>query len=90
MPSQDRVRREQDADLGELFASQNLAFDGQSKSLVIGQQDSLLAELLFENGILGAKVLNRFMSLSIDPAGKNDQYQLPRLQNKFHLRLGGS
>jgi hypothetical protein len=28
--------------------------------------------------------------LSIDPTGKNDQHQLPRLQNEFHRRLGGS
>jgi hypothetical protein len=28
--------------------------------------------------------------LSIDPAGKNDQHQLPRLQKEFHRRLRDS
>ncbi len=28
--------------------------------------------------------------LSIDPTGKNDQHQLPRLKDEFHRRLGGS
>ena len=71
-------------------ASQHFAFDGQSTSLLIGQQDSFLAELLFENGVLGTKVLNDFLLLSIDPTGKNDQHQLPRLQNEFHRRLSAS
>ncbi|MGI9468202.1 MAG: hypothetical protein ACR2OA_13860 [Rubripirellula sp.] len=55
----------------------------------MGQQNSLLAELLFENDMLGAKVLDDFL-LSIDPAGKNDQHKLTRLKNEFHRRLGGS
>ncbi len=78
----------QSPDLLELSATENLAFDCQTTSLIIGQQDPFLAELLFENGVLGAKVLNDFLLLSIDPTGKKDQHQLPRLQNEFQRRLG--
>jgi hypothetical protein len=50
----------------------------------------MLADFLSENRILGAKVFNDLLLLSIDPAGKNDQHQLPRLQNELHRHLGGS
>ena len=83
MPSQNSVRCEQGSDLLELFAAKELAFDCQSTSLVIGQQDSLLAELLFKNGILGAKVLNDVLLLSIDPTGQDQNEQLPRFQTKL-------
>ena len=73
-----------------MLSADPLAFDCPSMTLPVVSQDSLLAELLFENGILGAKVLNDFLLLSIDPTGKNDQHQLPRLQNEFHRRLGSS
>ncbi|TWT84700.1 hypothetical protein CA13_61800 [Planctomycetes bacterium CA13] len=85
--AQDCVRCEQRPSLLELFAANEFSFDCQTTSLVIGKQDPLLAELLFENGIFGAKVLNDLLWL-IDPNGKNDQHQLPRLQNEFRRRLG--
>ncbi len=75
--------------LCELLAFQRLAFDSQGTSLYIGQQDLLLAERLFENGIVGAKVLNDFLLLTLELTGKNDQHQLPRLQNELHRRLRG-
>ena len=64
--------------LFELLAPQHSNLIGQLTPLVIGQQDSLLAKFRFENGIFGAKVLDDFLLLSIDPTGKNDQYRLPR------------
>jgi hypothetical protein len=86
MPSQNGVGREQRANLCKLFAAENLAFDGQATSLVIGQQGSFLAAFLFENCVLDAKVLNDFLLLSIDQTGKNDQHQLPGSQNELHRR----
>ena len=32
--------------------------------------------------------INDFLLSSIDPTGKDDEHQLPRLQNEFHRRLG--
>jgi len=48
------------------------------------------AELLLENGILVANVLNDFLSLSIEPPGENIQQHFPRLQKTFDRRHGGS
>ena len=88
MPAPNRVGGEQGANLRELFAAQNLAFDDHATSLLISYQDSLLAALLFENGVLAVKVLNDFLLLPIDPNGEGDQHQLPLLQNELHQRLG--
>ena len=90
MPSQDRVRREQGANLLELFATEDIAFDCQTTSLVIGLARYAPCRTSIENDILSAKVLNDVLLLSIDPTGKNDQHQLPRLKKEFHRRLGGS
>lgn len=88
MPPSDRVECEQNFNLRQLIACEELAFDCQSTSLVIGQQDPLPSEFLFENDILGAKLLDDFLLLSIDPSGKHDQHPLPRLQIEVHRRLG--
>lgn len=42
----------------------------------------------FEKCIFGANLL--VVVVVVDSAGKTDQYQLSRLQNEFHGRLGGS
>jgi hypothetical protein len=53
------------------------------------EQDPFLAELLFEYRVLGSQILNHILLLAIDPAGKDHDEQLPRLQNEFHRRLDG-
>ena len=35
-----------------------------------------------------SQILNHFLLLAIDPAGKDHDEQLPRLKNEFHRRLG--
>lgn len=55
MPTQDRVRCEQRADFRESLPAEDLAFDRQSTSLIVIQQDPLLAVRFleqFENLIL--------------------------------------
>jgi hypothetical protein len=37
---------------------------------------------------LGSQILDDFLLLAIDPAGKDYNEQLPRLKNEFHRRLG--
>ena len=46
MPTKDCVRRKQRADFKESLAAEDLAFHGQASSLVVGQENSLLSELL--------------------------------------------
>jgi hypothetical protein len=43
---------------------------------------------LLTTRVLGSQILNHFLLLAIDPAGKDHDEQLPRLKNKFHRRLG--
>jgi hypothetical protein len=38
--------------------------------------------------VLGPQILDHFLLLAIEPAGKEQNQQLPRLQNEIHLRLG--
>ncbi len=73
MPAEDRIRREQRAELLQQFAAQSLSLDSQPSALGIGQQDSLVAEFLFPNCVLAAEVLNDLLLLSIDPTGKDQQ-----------------
>lgn len=56
MPSQNCVWREQRTDFFKPFPTEDLAFDCQPLALVVAEQDSLFAELLFEHFVLGQKV----------------------------------
>ncbi len=56
---------------------------------MIGQRTSFRAKPIFEYGILGAKVLNDSLLLSITQANKKHQQRLPRLTNEFHRCLDG-
>ena len=87
MPSQDRVGREQGADLGELFASQDLAFDGQAATLVIGQQNSPFTERLYQDSTLVFEIVDPLLLLLVAPIGNDQQEQLPWLQDEVHWRL---
>ncbi len=61
------------------FLAQQPAFDGQSTSLVVGQENPLLAKFLLENLILGSKVIDHSLLLTIDPAGQDEEIELPGL-----------
>ena len=84
MPSKNRVGCKQRADFFKQFVAQDLTFDGQATSLIVGQQNSFLANLFLENLILGTKVIDDDLLLAIDPAGQDDETQLPRPQNEVH------
>ena len=73
MPSQDCVRCEQSPNLLELLATENLPFDGQAATLVIGQQDSPFNELLHQNSTLGFELINPLLLLSVPPIGNDQQ-----------------
>ena len=88
MPAKDGVRRKQGTELFELLSAKNLSFDCQSSPLVIVQLNSFLANFFFKYLVLGPQILDHFLLLAIDPAGKEHHHQVPRLQNEVHLRLG--
>jgi hypothetical protein len=57
VPSQDSVGREQCAHFLKAFSTKDLAFDGKSASLVVGEQDAFLPDVLLEHLVLSSKVV---------------------------------
>ena len=50
----------------------------------IVEQDSLLAQLLFDDLILVSQVVDHILLLPIDPARENEKVQLPGLKDELH------
>ena len=84
VPPQDRVRCEQRADLSQQFPAEHLFLHGQAAALIVIEQDTLLAHFLSEHLVFGPKICYDLMLLTIDPAGKNHEEELPRLQHEAH------
>jgi hypothetical protein len=79
MPAQDRVRSNDPGQLPEHLPPEDLAFDSQAPPLVVAEQDSLLPELLSEHAILGQDIFEGVLLSAIDPAGQDQEQQLPWL-----------
>ncbi len=91
MPAQERIRRDQGPDLFQQLPAQDLRLDCQSPALVVVEQDAFLAKLLLEHLVFGAEVLDDLLLLAVDPAGKDEEEQLPGLEDEVHrgrLRQG--
>ncbi len=89
MPAKNRIGREQSADLFESLATENLALDCQSTSLAVVEQDAFRAVRFPKNPVLGAKVFDGFLLLSVDPACDYGYVELPGLENETHSRPDG-
>ena len=85
MPAKDCVRSNEAGQFLQHLATDDLAFDCQPPPLVVVEQNPLLPELLPEYPILRAKVGNCILLLTVDPAGENDEQQLPRMQLGLHV-----
>ena len=79
MPAQDRVRGKQGGHFCQELAAEDLAFDGESASLVVSEQDAAVAELLFQDLVFGAQVVDDLLLLAIDPAGEASKENQPGL-----------
>src|SRR6266542_1289528 len=84
MPAQNRIRSYDRRHLLKHVLTDNLALDGQTSSLVIIEQDAIFAEFLPEHAILGSKILDDLLLSMIDPAGQEQEQQLPGLQKGLH------
>ncbi|MCA9123326.1 MAG: hypothetical protein H6822_08250 [Planctomycetaceae bacterium] len=58
--------------------------DGQTSPLVVVQENPLVTELFFQYSIFGTEVVESFLLLAIHPAGKDEETELPGLQNERH------
>ncbi len=65
--------------LFEHLSAKDLAFHRKSAALIVVQQNSFLAELLLEHFVFRAEVFDHLLLLTVDPASKDHQHQLPRL-----------
>ena len=87
MPAEDRVGREQRADLLQSFATKHPALHCQSAALVIREQNPSLTELLFQHSVFGQQVIDQLLLLSIHPASQDDEAEMPWFKDEVH-RIG--
>jgi len=84
LPTKDRVRRNDCRQLHHGLAAQSLALDGQYAPLVIGKQNPFPAHLVQERLDLGVLELDDLLLLSVDPAGEDEEEELPGLEDEIH------
>jgi hypothetical protein len=85
MPAEDCFGSHDGCKLVEDLAAEDLAFDGEPPSLVIVEEYSFLPELLPEYVILSEEEVDGVLLVAIDPAGEDQEQQLPRLQDRLHI-----
>jgi hypothetical protein len=85
MPAENRFRSGDGSKLLRHLPAQDLTLNSQPAPLCLTQQDSLIPKFLLQYSVLGNKVFDHILLLAINPAGKYQQRQLPRLQE--HLRI---
>ena len=96
MPAQDCFGSHDGGKLVEHLTAEDLAFDGKPASLVVVEEYSFLSKLLPEYLILSEEVVDGVLLPAIDPAGEDEELQVPWLKLRFHvppdarLRPGGS
>jgi hypothetical protein len=60
----------------------SLGFDGEAAALVVVKKNAPLAELLLEDLVFRAQVIDDLLLLAIDPACQDEEQKLPRLQDE--------
>jgi hypothetical protein len=90
VPTEDGVGSNERRNLGEGASADGLLPHGQSASLIICQAKSTAAELLFQDAVLFAEVLDDCILLTGDPAGQGGNEDLPRLNCNGHRQLSAS
>ena len=85
MPPENRIRSHDGGQLLEHLPPEDLAFDGQAPPLLVAEQNSVLPELLSEDPILRQEVLDGVLFSAIDPAGEDQEQELPWLQLCLHV-----
>ena len=69
VPAKDGVGSDERGNLGEGPSSNGLATDGKSAALIVSQPESPATDLLLQDTILLAEVLDDRILLASDPAG---------------------
>ena len=85
--TEDGVGSDERGNLGEGASANGLTTHGKSASLIVCQAKSSAAELLLQNTILLAEILNDRILLSGHPAGQGGDEDLPRLKDDGHQSI---
>ena len=76
VPAQDGVRRDDRRDLGQELSTESLALGCEPPALVVGQPETLSAELLLEDAILLDEVVDGLGLMAVDPAHEGGEQKL--------------
>jgi hypothetical protein len=85
MPAKDGFGSHDGGESVEHLAAEDLAFDGEPASLAVVEEYSFLSKLLPEYLILSDEVLEGVLLPAIDPAGEDEEQQVPWLKLRFHV-----
>ena len=86
MPPEDGVGCDDGADLAEDHPAERLAPGGEPPALTVIQTQSPAAELLLQNSVLLAQILDHLLLLDVLHACDDHAEQLPRLKCSRHAR----
>ncbi len=84
MPTENSVGGDERSNLGEGASPDGLAANRKPATLIIGQPESSATELLLENSVLLAEIINDGFLVSIDPAGQGSDEDLPGVKDGGH------
>ena len=87
MPTKDGVRSDERSNFGESPSSNSLAPHRKSSALSVGQSKSSATELLLQDSVLLAEIIDDRILLTADPAGQGGNEDLPRLENGRHPQI---
>jgi len=84
VPPQDRVGCHDGGDGREVAAAEDMAFHGETASLVVGQPQSLRTVHRAEDPVLLEQVLNDGLLMTIDPAREQQEEEGERARQQVH------
>jgi len=84
VPTEDSIGSDERGDLGEGASANSFAQHSQSATLIVCEPESSATELLLEDAILLAEILNDRILLAADPAREGRDQNLPGLKDDGH------
>jgi hypothetical protein len=87
MPTEDSIGGDERSDVGEGASANSFAQHSQSATLIVCEPESLPTELLFQDSILFAEVLDNRVLLTANPTGHRGDEDLPRLKDDGHRSI---
>ena len=84
VPTQNRVRGHDGGQFEECLAAENMRFHSQYPTLVVAQQQPLLAELVQQGVDLCVLELDDLLLAFVGPAAEDGEQDVPRLEDECH------